>query len=94
MAARFIGDAEIGASASPFGAMRCDAAATDPGLRDQVSQLVAERTIDLHRSIFGQSTVQQNATGSYLCTARGRTQPGAPFDAYFADERRRIVRRE
>ena len=94
MATRFIGDPEIGAGATPFEAVRRNAAATDPGLREQVSQFVAEGPIDLLRSMFGQSTVQQNATGPDLGAAGGRTQPGGPFDSYFTGKRWRVVERE
>jgi hypothetical protein len=94
MAARFISDPEIGAGPSPFDSMRRYATAPDPGLCEQVSQLVAEGTIDLHRSMFGQSTVQQDATGPDLCAASGRTQPGRPFDAHFAGKRWHVVGRK
>jgi hypothetical protein len=47
VAARFASNPEIGAGASPFHSMRCDAAATGAKLREQMRQFVPQGAVDL-----------------------------------------------
>ena len=63
VATRFIGDSEIGAGASPFRAVRRDAAATGAKVREQMRELVAQSAVD-----FG-GAVRRRAGD---LTARGR----------------------
>ena len=47
VAARFIGDPEIGAGPAPFRSVRRDAAAAGAKLREEMRQLVAQGAVDL-----------------------------------------------
>ena len=76
MAARFIGDAEIGAGATPFRTVRRDAAAASALLREQVSQLVAQGAINFRLAEIAQPAIQQDAEVSVFRAAGGGTETG------------------
>ncbi len=76
MAALLIGNIKITTCASPFRAMRCDAATARARLREQMREFVAKRAIDFVRADLAQSRIQRDErvtkNGATRCAAHAR----------------------
>ena len=71
MAARFAGDAEIGAGATPFETVRRKTAAPGACLGEKMSQLVTQGAIDLRFTVSAKANVKQNpGVRSFRATGR------------------------
>jgi len=86
VAARFIGNSEIGASTAPFFAMRCDPATACARLRQQVSEFVAQGAIGLRFTMFAKPAVEQHASVSALGATCRRTEASRPFDTHLGGD--------
>jgi hypothetical protein len=82
VATLFIGDSKVATGHPPFRAVRQDAAASGPILREQMRQLVPQRAIDFRRAVFAQARIQRNAFLSKNCPARATSQARIPFHAH------------
>ena len=86
MTTRFILDAEIAAGATPFIAVRWDAAATRAELPEQMRQLVAERAVDLGCIVFAQARIQRDQVTARIGASGGAEEARIPFHVNFAPE--------
>ena len=87
---RFIADAEIVAGLAPFGSMRRNAAVAGAELREEVSQLVPQRAVDLERIVFAQTRIQRDELAPEIGAAGGAEKPGVPFHVDGAREFRGV----
>ena len=94
MATRFVLDAEIAAGATPFIAVRWDAAATRAELPEQMRQLVAERAVDLGCIVFTEPRVQRDEVTARIGASGGAEEARIPFHVNFAPELVGIERRQ
>ena len=86
MAARFIGDAEIAAGATPFRAVRRNPAAPGAELREQMRQLMAQSAVNFRGVVLAEPRIQRNEVTVRICAAGGTEEPRVPFHVDFARE--------
>src|SRR5437764_14622801 len=86
MATRFVLDAEIAAGAAPLCAVRRNAPAPRAELREQMSQLVAERAIDLGGILFAQPRIQGDQVAARIGASGGAEESRIPFHVDCARE--------
>ena len=79
VATRFVGDAEIVAGLSPFGAVGRNAATAGPELGKQMSKLVAQRALDLRGVVIMEEGIQRDEIAAGIGPARGAAEAGVPF---------------
>jgi len=78
----FVWNAQIAASLTPLGAMRCDVPASGAMLGEKVGELMPQGSLNFGRRDFDQFRIE----GDRLCPpareAGGRPKPGVPFDGH------------
>src|SRR6185369_909760 len=86
VAARFIGNPQICAGTVPIMAMRRDPATACARLRQQVSEFMAQRAVDLRFTVFAKPAVEKDAsTGEFRATGGG-TQTARPFNTHLGGD--------
>jgi len=80
MAARFVGDPEVDAGLSPFGAVRADAAASCAYLGEEMGEFMAEGSIDFGGAEKEESRIDGDECGGKLGGACGAAHLGIPAD--------------
>ena len=86
MAARFIGDAEVAAGATPFRAVRRNPAAPGAELRQQMRQLMAQSAVDFRSVVLAKSRIERDEVTVRIRAAGGTEESGVPFHVDFASE--------
>lgn len=79
----FVWNAQIAASLTPLGAMRCDVPASGAMLGEEVGELMPQGSLNFGRRDFDQFRIEGNRLGSPASEAGGRPEPGFPFDGHF-----------
>jgi hypothetical protein len=70
VASLFIADAKVLTSLPPFASVRGDTFASGPGLGEQMSQLMQERSFDFFRAMIDQERVQRNQPAAVIGAPR------------------------
>ena len=94
MTTRFARDAEVGASAPPFRAMRRDTTPPCTERSKQMRKLVAQRAIDLRFAVRTQPAIQKHVYGTIFGAACRAAQTARPFDMDLRGEGRSVIATE
>jgi len=88
VAALFVGQSEIPAGLLPLGAVRRDAAASDPMMREEVGEFVAQGAVDFVGAKFVEARIQCDQRFSRIGRSRGAAHARIPSNL---DAARQIV---
>jgi hypothetical protein len=94
MAARFAGNPEIGAGATPFHSVRRDPASAGAELREQMRQLMAQGLVDFARAVRAQALIEKDTRGATVSAPGGGAQPSRPFHAEAGGESGCVLREQ
>lgn len=91
VAARLPGDAEIGAGAAPFRAVRRDPTVTGAEMGQEVGEFVSEGAVDLRRAVWPKPAIQEDASGLVFRAAGSTAEPRGPFHPDDPGQRRGVI---
>jgi len=82
VAALFVGQSEIPAGLLPLGAVRRDAAPSDPMVREEVGEFVAQGAVNFVGAKFVEARVERDQRFSRVGRARGAAHARIPSDRH------------
>ena len=81
MTALLVANAEIAARLAPFWSVRRNPPPLPAGMRDEVSELVAQRAIDLLRTVRSEQRIERDEVVPVISAPGGGAESRAPLDA-------------